>query len=84
MESRGDAPGPKHCFLPNCVEQRQRLAGKIEKISREKAKQEDFLIHEATGEVQVARLRFQYDSEILVNQVLQLVVLPVLQLHSIA
>ena len=31
----------------------QRLVGKIEKISREKAKQEDFLIHEATGEIQV-------------------------------
>ena len=31
----------------------QRLVGKIEKISREKAKQEDFLIREATGEVQV-------------------------------
>jgi putative salt-induced outer membrane protein YdiY len=31
----------------------QRLVGKIEKISRETAKQEDFLIREATGEVQV-------------------------------
>jgi putative salt-induced outer membrane protein YdiY len=32
----------------------QRLVGKIEKISVEKAKLEDFLIREATGEVQVA------------------------------
>jgi putative salt-induced outer membrane protein YdiY len=31
----------------------QRLVGKIEKIAGEKAKREDFLIHEATGEVQV-------------------------------
>jgi putative salt-induced outer membrane protein YdiY len=32
----------------------QRLAGKIEKLPREETKKEDFLIHEATGEVQVA------------------------------
>jgi len=31
----------------------QRLVGKIEKVSGEKAKREDFLIREATGEVQV-------------------------------
>jgi putative salt-induced outer membrane protein YdiY len=32
----------------------QRLVGKIEKISGERAKREDFLIREATGEVQVS------------------------------